>query len=406
MNKLIRKKSGQTKPDLESIKQPARNSLQNILLHPAWYLWIFPAILALAGQRFLAARPDLAENLHAKGVFRWLSIPLSWLSSLIPISLTEILLLAGTPILAAGLVIWLIRMIRTRQGRLRRLGRLLQLTAWVLSSSILVFMLLHGFNYARLPVSQSFELPAQKRSADELAAATAWLIEQTNQLRRIQAEDENGVFQFTGSIGEMLRSADRGYQAAAADYPLLAGIPIRPKPVMLSAWWSYTGITGMYFPFLAEANVNQDIPHYQMMDTALHEIAHVRGFAREDEANFMAFLTGLYHPDTPFVYAAMLSSTNRCLNALYSADREQHAKLLAVLDDAVRRDLNAAREYWRQFEGPVRTASTTVNNAYLQANLQEDGVRSYGRMVDLVLAWYSKMESEDQLEGWSGRMIR
>ena len=44
--------------------------------------------------------------------------------------------------------------------------------------------------------------------------------------------------------------------------------------------------------------------------------------------------------------------------------------------------------FWNQFDGPVAEVSNQVNDAYLKANSQEDGVRSYGRMVDLLLAMY------------------
>ena len=40
------------------------------------------------------------------------------------------------------------------------------------------------------------------------------------------------------------------------------------------------------------------------------------------------------------------------------------------------------------FEGRVAEASARLNDKYLRANRQKDGVRSYGRMVDLMLAYY------------------
>ena len=44
--------------------------------------------------------------------------------------------------------------------------------------------------------------------------------------------------------------------------------------------------------------------------------------------------------------------------------------------------------FWDRFDGKVAEASTQLNDRYLKANNQEDGVRSYGRMVDLMLAYY------------------
>ncbi len=361
-------------------------------------LWPLPALLAFSGQRLLATVPDFVEKWHAQRLFRLLSVPVSWLTSKVPVSLTEIGALLGIPLLLALLVLFIIRTVRRPGQRLTRLGWLGRTLAWTISLLYLVFMLLHGFNYARQPVAVSFDLPVRERSGEELAEAADWMIQQINAMRPTLPENEAGVFTVRESIRQKLKTADAGYHAAAAEYPLLAGHPVRVKAVFASPYWSYTGISGMYFPFFVEANVNIDMPHHQVLDSAMHEIAHLRGFAREDEANFLAFLTGLYHPDPDYRYAALLSTANRSLNALYRSDRELHAELLGRLHEAPRRDLQAAAAYWRQFEGPVREASTTVNHAYLQANLQEDGVRSYGRMVDLALAWYEQTRDAGQLE--------
>ena len=58
--------------------------------------------------------------------------------------------------------------------------------------------------------------------------------------------------------------------------------------------------------------------------------------------------------------------------------------------------MQAAREFWKQFETPkniVATVSENVNNKYLETVNVEDGVHSYGRMVDLLLA-YRRAEKE------------
>lgn len=362
-------------------------------------LWPLPGLAAFFLQRLLAAQPALTEKWHAQRIFRLLAVPISFITSWFPFSLTELLTVLALPLLVLFIVLVIKKARQKNKQGLRRqyLTSLVRKLAWALSLLYLVFMLLHGFNYARQPIAVSFDLPVRQRGSEELAETAAWLIEQINVIRPQLNENEQGVFAFTEPVRKKIAAADQGFHQAAADYPLLAGHAVRAKPVLLSHYWSYTGITGMYFPFLVEANVNIDTPHYQVLDTAMHEIAHLRGFAREDEANFLAFLTGIYHPDPDFRYAAMLSTTNRCLNALYRYDRERHSQLLADLYDGARRDLQAASAYWRQFEGPVREASTTVNHAYLQANLQEDGVRSYGRMVDLALAWYEKQAALNQL---------
>ena len=48
----------------------------------------------------------------------------------------------------------------------------------------------------------------------------------------------------------------------------------------------------------------------------------------------------------------------------------------------------AYSEHWQRYEGKVAEVSESVNNTYLVIQGAPDGVRSYGRVVDLMLAWY------------------
>jgi hypothetical protein len=369
---------------------------KSFLSHPSWYLWPLPAVAAFLAQRLLAGQTEIVEQLHARRLFRWLSVPIASLTSLLPFSLTEMLLIIGSPLLLAGLIIWLVRLCR-RPGRLARAGRLLRRLAWTASILYLAFMLLHGLNYARQPAAESFDLPVRERSAAELEAVASWLIVQSNQLRAGCLEDENGVFRLRLGVGDTLRSSAQAYSATAVEYPLLAGPAIRPKGVLLSHQWSYTGICGLYFPFLVESNVNIDIPEYLIPEIALHEIAHTRGFAREDEAGFIAFLAGIADERPDFAYSVLVDATTRCLNALYGLDEKIWNRVAGSLSKAAWRDIAANNAYWQQFAGPVQDTSNNINNAYLQANLQDDGVQSYGRMIDLVLSWHESRLAKGDL---------
>ena len=61
------------------------------------------------------------------------------------------------------------------------------------------------------------------------------------------------------------------------------------------------------------------------------------------------------------------------------------------------RDYDENSKYHEKYDGPVREAFSKSNDAYLKANNQADGERSYGRMVDLLLAQYRHVQQwEDQ----------
>ena len=92
----------------------------------------------------------------------------------------------------------------------------------------------------------------------------------------------------------------------AEEYKILKGNYSSPKPVRQSKVMSYLGITGMFFPYTFEANVNVHIPPYQIPAVMLHELVHLRGFMREDEANFISYLAGTKSGYDDFYYSTTM----------------------------------------------------------------------------------------------------
>jgi len=74
------------------------------------------------------------------------------------------------------------------------------------------------------------------------------------------------------------------------------------------------------------------------------------------------------------------------MNALYRYDIDAYKEVRSQYSEGVNRDMQDWREYWVKFEGPVERVSNSVNDSFLKAHRQQDGVHSYGRMVDLLLA--------------------
>jgi hypothetical protein len=149
---------------------------------------------------------------------------------------------------------------------------------------------------------------------------------------------------------------------------------------------SRLGITGIFFPFTGEAHVNREVPAPDVPFTASHELAHFRGFAREDEASYVGYLACRSHPDQDFRYSGSLVASAYLMGALAEVDPAAARRLQARRSPGVRRDLEALRAWSERYRGRVEAASQRVNDAYLRSQGQKDGIRSYGRMVDLLVA--------------------
>jgi uncharacterized protein DUF3810 len=156
--------------------------------------------------------------------------------------------------------------------------------------------------------------------------------------------------------------------------------------MVASRVFSYLGITGIFFPWTGEPNVNADVPDPDIPFAIAHEMAHARGFAREEEAGYVGYLACGFHPDADFRYSGVLAASIYALNALGGVDRAGHRELQDRRSPAVRRDLRALQEWSDRYSGRISRASRSINNAYLRSQGQAEGVRSYGRMVDLLVA--------------------
>ena len=336
---------------------------------------------------FLAPRfSSLIEIGYSTKIYYWTIRPYSMFTGLFPFSLAELIVVSTVSLIVykAGIAIIAVR--KAPRDYVKGLpGKGVRLVL-ALAVIYLTFTFMWGLNYSRMTFAEISGLPVEPASVGELTALALNLTERANELRDEVAEDDRGVMVLSGDVRDMLGRAHLGYERAAEIYPELGGRFGRPKGVILSRYWSYTGIGGVYFPFTAEANVNINMPHFMLPFTTTHEMAHQRGFAREDEANYLAYLTSTLHPDADFQYSGALRALNYTMSALRRYDPEIWSEIRLEYSEGVRRDLKDWQEYRARYEGSVRQISNRVNDAYLVANRQEDGVHSYGRMVDLMLA--------------------
>ena len=108
---------------------------------------------------------------------------------------------------------------------------------------------------------------------------------------------------------------------------------------------------------------------------------------REDEANFVAYLACRSSDNPEFRYSGSILAYIYSGNALYSQNLEAFRQVREKLCDQAVADLLHHNAYWDTYRGTVSEVSDKVNDVYLKVNSQEDGTKSYGRMVDLLLAW-------------------
>jgi hypothetical protein len=107
----------------------------------------------------------------------------------------------------------------------------------------------------------------------------------------------------------------------------------------------------------------------------------------EAESNFIAYLACSESSDDYFRYSGNCLALLYSMNALYAADYELWYSLRIRYPDYISADMYAQNDYVDSHDTKVAEVSDAVNDTYLKLNDQQDGVRSYGKMVDLLLAY-------------------
>ncbi|RCX15459.1 uncharacterized protein DUF3810 [Anaerobacterium chartisolvens] len=338
----------------------------------------------------LSLIPGLVEHFYSNGVAKFFISAVSIVTGAIPVSVAELILILLAAIFIGYIAYTVSNSLRQKENRRKIIMRFFLNLFSAVSVAYFLFVVTWGLNYNRLPFSEAAGLDIRPSEVSELAQVCEALIVKANSFRDEVSENSRGVMYLPEGYAEAFRRAHKGFDNASVLYPQLGGSYGPPKGILLSTLMSYSGLTGVYFPFTAEANVNTDIPHPFILSTACHEMAHQRGYAREDEANYISYVACTMNPYADFKYSGTLLAAINSMNALFRNDRESFNRLYELYSEGVIRDLRYLNEYWRQFEGPVQEAADSINDTYLKANLQKDGVKSYGRMVDLLIAQYRR----------------
>lgn len=339
------------------------------------------------------ARTDAAavERWYSLGLYRGMTTALTALTGRLPFSAMEVILLLLGAAILLYLVFWVREAIR-QKGRwwlvcIKRLWIILSAA----SAVFFWFILTGDLNYYRIPVGESIGLQTEATDVETLRALCRVLAQWAGELRPQCSEDAEGVFASAVSYGELADTASAAVTALDELYGVqlfgLAG-RTRPKAMHFSEVMSYIQLTGVIFPYISEANINVHQPAYGISSTMCHELSHICGFMREDEANFISYLACYHSGSTELRYSGAMLGLIHATNRLTRYDADAWREVGALLPEGVLRDLAANSRYWARYDTPVGETADRWNDAYLKANAQTDGVQSYGRMVDLLIAFY------------------
>lgn len=324
------------------------------------------------------------ESFYFPFIYKPISSVIGFITSLFPFSLTEVLVLLAVLFFAFTVY-------RSVKNRYPFKKYLLNLVC-TLSVALFLFEISMGLNYYRETVASKMGLETTLYTEDDLYALCETLVTDLNENRAKMSENKAGVAVLSDKDRfETSKSAQNAYKLLSQEYPFLKAVNIRNKPLVSSKLFSYFLTTGIYIPFTFESNINTHVPEFTIPVTMCHELTHYRGFMRENEANFLGYLACQKTDRADFKYSAAYMAFTYAYPRLHSDNPERAKELAKNLTRQVLTDIVAEDAYWQEFYStPAADFSDTVYDGYLQANGVESGKKSYGEMVDLLIAYNKK----------------
>lgn len=286
-----------------------------------------------------------------------------------------------------------------------------RISLWIVSAVVLImtlncFIVYHasGFSLGGTAASEE-ETEDGAGTGESLRQLRNYIAEQSNLLAGTVPRDAGGeVLLGEDASSEAIRCLLRLSEDRAI--PQLRGFYPRPKGMAYSHLMSQAEMQGYYFPFSMEANYNLDMTVMHVPFTLCHELAHLKGYMREDDCNMIGFLACMESGDPAFRYSGWLGVLNYADNAYYESigrDRALYAEQPAI-SKQVRRDQEFLREDVRAAveESAVidtealQSVNETLSDASMKANGITEGRSSYARVVVHLLEWWRQEKQAAQ----------
>lgn len=337
-------------------------------------------ILATLAAVFCALLPVpdwILEQYYSRDLFPPLQGALTAASNAAPFAVLDAII--GLTALLVLYRLWRLTFVVRERGLLAALSEAVRRAVRFASVLVVLFFVIWGFNYRRLPLGEALSVTAaEPPGVERLTVAFDDANALAGRLRRTVQEGAGLAFEEVSvSLADPMAAA----LAQLGRAPLRA--PSRPKhSVFVQPFFERAGFDGMINPLALETIVHRDLLPFERPFVLAHEWAHLAGHADEAEASAVGWLACM-KGGPELAYSASLYLIMQTQAAM-PAEARQTA--LGRLHPGVREDLVAIAKRLESGDPRVQEAAERVYHEYLRANRVADGTASYSRALELILS--------------------
>lgn len=317
-------------------------------------------------------------------------------TNIFPFSAGEMLIILAIILIAAGIIIFLLGFLKSDKLKSLRRGYW-NIISWIAVCVFLIQTLNCFILYHTSTLESKYMDSASQYGFEELSSLRENIVGKLNSLSGQFERDSNGEIIYDADWDLLYSKCIKSMQELGEKYPNLSGYYPRPKRIYFSKFMSQQYLLGIFFPFTLEANYNTEMYITNMPYTICHELAHLKGYIYEDEANFIAFMACTGSDDLFLQYCGYLNVLNYVSNDFRNnADKEAWNSRTLVKEEAAADNIFLTADTWEKVNNTSFFKTETVEavaNTLLDGNLKingiKDGIKSYSRVVRLLIGYYT-----------------
>lgn len=315
----------------------------------------------------------ICEYIFARGIARIYQVIIGNITSLLPFSLFELMIIAAI-VLGIIFIFLMVRRIIVKDWNKLFKGILKLISVALIV--ILLYIVTASMNYNRAPmILKTYQGEVIKEDVADIAY---YFLNDFNYLATSFQRDENGNVISPYSDRELAKIMREEFKRLNSSY-FYSFTPLG-KSIIFSDFMCYNRVIGVSFNLTAEPNINRKVPCYDKPYTMAHEIAHSIGIMRESDANLIAAYITLTSANDFVRYSGYFNTMGNIASMLifmYGHQSPTYIDFSNSYHENIHHDYSFYSDFWSEYDTFVDRISSFVNDLYLKLQGVKEGTDSY-----------------------------
>lgn len=352
-------------------------------------------IIFISVLNFMSVYIKGFADIYRKYVFVHISSIFSRITNIFRYSVGEVMITMGVFIVLMGLIIFIAGFMKYKWLKsLRRIyfKIVVYILIFIYATETLNCFVLYHTTTIENTLYKDIDLSSDISDGERLINVYNTVVDNINKLSSKMKRDSDGDLIKNYSYNECkaaLRNISDRFTCLSGYYP-------SPKEIYYSDIMTQQYLAGIYFPFSMEANYNKLMYISNMPSTICHELSHLKGYIRENEANYLSFVACIESDNEFLQYSGYLSVFYYLLDDIETYATEEEKTNMHKIDKRAYDDtIFVKEEVFNEIEEKSFVSTDTLSDAtdkFIDSNLKINGVTSgmdnYNEVVRLLIFYY------------------